>query len=271
MVSKLLYSDKKLFLKYKKLHEFITSYHSAIIAYSGGMDSSLIAYICNRLLQKTLCVIKNSPSFTQEELNSAVQFCKKYCIRYFIFNGNEFEDEKYTRNYKDRCYYCKKSLFNTIEKIRKKNSFDVIFDGSNKDDLKDYRPGKKAIKELKIQSPLLACGFSKRDIRKLSRLFGLSTWKKYPISCLSSRIPYGTPITIDTLKKIENIEKEVKLLGHRNVRARIHDEMIRLEIDEDENIDIEKLKKIIPKIKRQGFKYIVLDIEGYRTGNMNEK
>ena len=260
----------KLRSRYRKLEAFISQFTSAAVAYSGGADSSLVAYIGSRVLGDMLCVTENSPAFAREELESARKFCKQYEIPHMVIMGTGFADKKFTRNTRDRCYYCKSSLFAEIEKIRRKKRLDVIFDGSNYDDIGDYRPGRRAVSEFSVRSPLLECGMAKKDIRALSKALGLPTWNRPQMACLSSRVPYGTPISKKLLGRIAIAEQILKSAGYKNVRARYHGDILRIEIDKREKIDIERLRAVAPEMKKQGFKYIVLDIEGYRTGSMNE-
>jgi uncharacterized protein len=263
-------AGRELHKKFTRLCKYISRYQSAAVAYSGGVDSSLVAYMCKRILPQTLCIIEDSPSATRDEIRSARDFCRKYKIDCVVIAGKALGDEKITKNERDRCYHCKRSLFSEIEKIRKKQKLDIVFDGSNRDDLGDFRPGRKALLELGVKSPLLESEFTKKDIRALSRILGLPTWNRPQMACLSSRISYGTPITKRLLERIEKTEKILKSLGYACVRARAHGDILRIEIGRSEKIDLQKILSAVPMLKKQGFKYITLDIEGYRTGSMNE-
>jgi uncharacterized protein len=262
-------SDKHIAAKLTKLVGFIKRYESAAVAYSGGVDSSLVAYITDKVIPKTLCIIEDSPAMTGDELSAALGFCRRFRIKYRVIKGRQLEDPDYLKNDRNRCYHCKRMLFADIEKIRKREKLEVIFDGSNHDDRGDYRPGRTAQAEYKVKSPLMECGFSKSDVRKLSRLLGLPTWDKPQMACMASRIPYGTAISAPLLERVGSLERAVKSLGYKTVRARLHGDILRLEIGSGEKIDLEGLRRILPQLKMHGFKYVTLDIEGYRTGSMN--
>ncbi len=259
--------------KEKKLEETIKRYKSAIVAYSGGVDSSLLLFLTFKYLGKdnVLALIADSETYPEREKREAIQFCKNYGINYEVLYTEELKDERFAKNPVDRCYFCKTHLFSSAKKIKEKNGFDVIFEGSNVDDIKDYRPGRMAVEEHGIISPLLLAGFDKKDIRELSKKYGLLTYNKPSKACLASRIPYGVRIDANILKKIDESEAFLESLGFSGVRVRIHGEIARIEVDEkDMESLLEKREEIVEHLQRLGFLYITLDLEGYRTGSMNK-
>jgi len=259
--------------KEKKLEETIKLYKSAVVAYSGGVDSTLLLFLTFKYLGKenVLALIADSETYPEREKKEAVQFCKNYDINYEILYTEELKDDRFAKNPVDRCYYCKTHLFSSAKKIKEKKGFDVIFEGSNADDIKDYRPGRKAVEEHGIISPLLIAGLEKKDIRELSRRYGLQTYNKPSKACLASRIPYGVRIDVNILKKIDVSEAFLENLGFSGVRVRVHGEIARIEVNEkDMESILEKRKVIIEGLQRLGFLYVALDLEGYKTGSMNK-
>jgi uncharacterized protein len=259
--------------KEKKLEDIIKSYKSAVVAYSGGVDSSLLLYLTSKYLgkDKTLALIADSETYPEKERLYAIDFCKKYGINYQVIHTEELKDKRFSQNPIDRCYFCKSHLFEDAIKIKESIGFDIVFEGSNVDDLKDYRPGRKAVEEKGIISPLLLAGFTKNDIREMSKRYNLPTYNKPAKACLASRIPYGEQITIDLLKKIDSAENFLESLGFSVVRVRAHNSIARIEVEEkDFNKIIEMRGEVISKLRELGFYYITLDLEGFRSGSMNK-
>ncbi len=256
--------------KFLKLCNIIKECNSGVVAFSGGVDSSLLAYLCNHLLSKSLSVTADSPTLPRNELTEAKEFAKKYKLNHRIISHNELEDENFARNDERRCFYCKNGLFVILNDIRENEGYYCVIDGSNFDDLDDYRPGRMAAENNEVKSPLIEAEMRKEDIRTVSRILGLPTWDKPQMACLSSRFPRNMRINENDLKKVEEAENAVKELGYKDVRVRIHSEIARIEVGKGEVIDVDKLKAIVPKIKKLGFKYVTLDLEGYRTGSLNE-
>ncbi|HOK56529.1 MAG TPA: ATP-dependent sacrificial sulfur transferase LarE [bacterium] len=259
--------------KLKKLKDYLKKLKRVVIAYSGGVDSTFLLNVALNTLGKenVIAVIGISPTYPNEERKFAVNFCKENGIKYIEVETEEFKDSNFLKNPPDRCFWCKKELFGKIEEIRKNLNFKYIIDGTNKDDEKDYRPGEKAKKIYNVISPLKECGFTKKDIRELSKELNLPTWNKPQMACLASRIPYGEKITEEKLKRINEGEKFLYSLGFKIVRIRDYNELARIEVDKNEIEKLIKFKeKIIEKLKKIGYKYITVDLEGYRTGSMNE-
>jgi len=260
--------------KHKKLREILNSFGSLLVAYSGGVDSSLLLKVAHDVLgRNVLAVIARSETYTKEEGQAAIKFAKKLGVKYQIIKTDEFSDEHFLSNPTERCYYCKKELFSKLRDIAKKEGIRYVADGSNVSDLSDYRPGNNASKEFGIKSPLREAGLTKEDIRQLSRELKLPTWNKPSLACLASRIPYGTRITKEILKKIEKGEKYLRSLGLKQVRVRHHGNLARIEVDKCDIaslVDNGTADKIDKKFKSLGYNYVTIDVAGYRTGSLNE-
>ena len=261
--------------KTRKLKEILKKMGKVVVAFSGGVDSSFLLKMAKNTLPKKdiLAVTAVSETYTGSELKQAKRFAKKTGIRHKIIFTNELKDKNFTKNPINRCYYCKKELFGRMAEIAKKEGLNYVIDASNIDDARDYRPGSKAKKEFGIRSPLMEAGFSKEDIRKCSGRLKLETADMPSMACLASRFPYGEKINKKALKKIEAAEAFIKRQGVLQVRVRCHNNIARIEV-EKENIKIFVNKRICDKItqrlKQLGFKYITLDLEGYRSGSLNE-
>ena len=262
-------------MKVKKLEEILQSMGRVLVAYSGGVDSTFLIKTAKDMLGKdnVLAVTAESATYPLSELKDAKKNAKNIGVRHLIIHTNEFEDNNFISNPPDRCYYCKKELFNKLKSIAKKENIDFIVDASNMDDLNDYRPGTKAKKELGIRSPLQEAGFNKSDIRQFSKKISLNTWAKPAMACLASRLPYGEKIEVDTLRRIELAEDFLQRLGFKQVRVRCHGNMARIEVlPKDIKLLIKNgvRDKIIAHLKKLGFAFITLDLQGYRTGSLNE-
>ena len=260
--------------KYKVLKEYISSLESVAVAFSSGVDSTLLLRVSHDVLgDKAIAVTASSSSFPERELNSAKEFCKANHITQIIIHSEELNIEGFRDNPKNRCYLCKRELFTKIKAIAHEHNIKNVIEGSNVDDTGDYRPGLKAIEELEIKSPLRYAGLTKSEIRELSRELGLPTWDKPSFACLASRFVYGERIDIEKLKMIERAEELLLEMNFRQVRVRIHGNIARIEImpeDFARIIQDDIRTKIYDSLKALGFSYVTLDLRGYRTGSMNE-
>ncbi len=262
------------YLKYQKLQDNIKSMGSVAVAFSSGVDSTFLLHAAvDALGSRVLALTAYSCLFPEKELEEADAFCKERNIRHIVVPFNAFDIDGFCRNPKNRCYLCKRELFQKMRAIAKENHISMIVEGSNADDNKDYRPGLLAVKELKIASPLQYAGFTKKEIRQLSKEFGLATWDKPSYACLASRFVYGETINEEKLQMVDKAEQLLHRLGVRQVRVRIHGTLARIEVlpQEFERIVAEDMRTMIyTHLKSLGFTYVTLDFMGYRTGSMNE-
>jgi len=265
-----IYIKKKLeslisFLKDKKV----------IVAFSGGVDSSLLGFISKKHAKETLLITEKSLLYPDEEIEEAKKFADQYNIPHLIITRDPLTDEAFKNNPKNRCYICKTGLYNDIIKIKESKNFDIILDGSNIDDLSDYRPGMQALQELNICTPYIEFKINKEEIREMSKLYNLSVQSKPSMACFSSRIPYNQIINEKKLEMIREGEKFLKnTFNLKQLRVRLHNEKLaRIELlSEDIPIIVnnENLKRITNEFKKLGFYYITIDLEGYRSGSLNE-
>ena len=261
--------------KYERLKKIIEEMGSIVIGFSGGVDSTLLLKVAHDILKdKVIAVIGKSETYPEEEFNEAIKLAEFIGARYKIVTTEETDNLKFAENPPDRCYYCKTELFSKLKEIAEAEGIRWIADGTNADDVKDFRPGLRAVKENNIRSPLLEAGLTKNEIRELSRLLGLPTWDKPSFACLSSRFPYGMPIDREKLKKIDKAESFLRKLGLKVFRVRLIDEnTVRIETGKEEFkkfFEDDFRVKVVNELKNLGFIYITLDLEGYRTGSMNE-
>ncbi|MDI6779607.1 MAG: ATP-dependent sacrificial sulfur transferase LarE [Bacteroidota bacterium] len=261
--------------KYIQLQLILHELESVVIGYSGGVDSTLLLKVAvDTLGEKAFGVIGKSETYPLREYEEAERLAKSFGASYEVVYTEETDNIKFRENPPDRCYYCKTELFKKLIEIAQAKNIKWICDGTNTDDLGDFRPGLKAVKEKKVRSPLLEAGFSKQDVRELSRHLNLPTWDKQSFACLSSRFPYGLGIEKDRLKKIDAAETLLCDSGFKYFRVRHHDEnTVRIEVGKNEVarfFDDGLRETIVSEIKKLGFKYVTLDLEGYRTGSMNE-
>lgn len=247
---------------------------SVLVAYSGGVDSTLLLKVAAEILKdKVLAVIASSETYPEREIKAAQNLAQDLGVKYQIIKTEELADEKFIKNSKDRCYFCKLELFSKLADSARKNHLNFVVDGSNYDDLSDFRPGSQAAKELGIRSPLQEAGLTKTEIRELSKEMGLNTWDKPSFACLASRIPYGTRLNKDDLVKINEAEEFLINLGFKQVRVRHHQHIVRIELRKEDLATIFEenfLDQINNKFKSLGYNYITLDLQGYRTGSLNE-
>ncbi len=245
-----------------------------IVAFSGGADSAYLAWAAHRALgAAALAVTADSPSLPRSHKRDCQEFTARFGIEHEFVDTNEFDNPDYVRNNPDRCFHCKDELFTRLEQFGRERSIDRIVYGVNLDDLGDYRPGQNAAKRHQVAAPLADATLTKAEIRELSRAAGLPTWDRPAAACLSSRIPYGTPVTIQNIKTVETGEEEIKALGFRQFRVRFHGEIVRIEIANDEMpraLSVDMAQRLTAIFKPLGFKYVALDLEGYRQGSLNE-
>jgi len=260
--------------KLDKLKSILGDMESVLVAYSGGVDSTLLLKVSKDVLKdKVIAVIAMSDTYPQEEFESAQKLAQAFGVATLVIETNELKDERFLSNSKERCYYCKLELFSKLKEIAHKKGLKHVIDGSNYDDRSDFRPGNKAKKELGIRSPLEEASLRKQEIRELSKEVGLPTWDKPSLACLASRIPYGTRITKNNLRMIGEAEKYIRNLGFKQVRVRHHGHIARIEVSKDSIARImndglmDNISKALEKI---GYMYVTLDLKGYRTGSLNE-
>jgi len=256
--------------KYEKLKKIIQNLKRVVVAFSGGVDSSLLLRVSRNVLgkQNVLAFIGNFPAFPERELESAKNLAEEMDCIYEIVETGQLDDPDFLKNDSNRCYYCKRQLMEKARSIADAYNFDYVIEGSNIDDLEDYRPGMKACDELDIISPLLEAGLSKREIRELSKMLFLPTYNKPSFSCLATRIPHETPIKKEILKLIDRSEDYIKELGIKDVRVRYHGSIARIEVKEDEMIKlIENRQYIAETLISYGFFYVTLDLKGYHRSN----
>jgi pyridinium-3,5-biscarboxylic acid mononucleotide sulfurtransferase len=260
--------------KEERLRKIFRDLESVIVAYSGGVDSSYVAYIANAELgARAVCITGQSaslPAYQREEIAGVVE---RFGFQHEIIQTEELENPGYRANNADRCFFCKDELYTKLEAIARSRGITNIVDGSTVDDLGDYRPGRQAATQHAVRSPLIEVGLSKSEVRELSRSVRLPTWDKPASPCLSSRIAYGTTVTIERLSKVDRGEEILREFGFREFRVRHHDQLVRLEIapaEMDRVLRKELIEELARRFRELGFKYVTLDLQGFRSGSMNE-
>lgn len=260
--------------KERSLRRLMREMKRVLVAYSGGVDSAFLSLIATQELgENAFCFLGISPSVAQEQREEAGKTAREFNFNFRTIETDEVENPAYRANPTNRCYHCKTELYGKLSLIAQQEKIDFILDGTNADDIVDYRPGKLAAQEKGVRSLLAEVGLTKREIRDLSRAQNLSTWDKPASPCLSSRIAYGVPVTIERLSKVERGEAFLRAEGFREFRVRVHDEIARIEIAPAElgrALNMETAEKFAAKFRQLGFKYVTLDLHGYRSGAMNE-
>ena len=260
--------------KLKILRDNIMQMESIAVAYSGGVDSTFLLKVAHDALgENVIAVTARSAAFPETEYQEAADFARKAGVRHVVITSEELDIEGFSDNPINRCYLCKFELFSKIKKVADQNHIKYVADGSNVDDLGDYRPGMKAVQELVVVCPLREAGLGKDEIRALSKEMHLPTWDKPAFACLSSRFPYGQRITREKLRTVDKLEQFLRESGFQQVRVRHHGDIARIEVAANERrrfFDAGFMDQVYEKFNQAGFAYVTLDLKGYRTGSMNE-
>jgi uncharacterized protein len=260
--------------KEEHLTEILRGLESVIVGFSGGVDSAYLAYVANRVLGKgALCVTAISPSYPTFQIKETREFVERFQLNHLVIESDELNNPEYRENPPNRCYFCKSELFSKLQVLAQERGYQVVIDGTNFDDLGDFRPGRQAADEYSVRSPMLEAQMTKLDIRELSRRAGLPTWDKPALPCLSSRFPYGTSISPEKLSVVDRGENILRNFGFRVFRVRFHEELVRLEFSPEElpkALNVTMAAILVKEFKAIGFKYVTIDLEGYRSGALNE-
>lgn len=260
--------------KENDLRRLMRGMKTVLVAFSGGVDSSYLSLVAARELGRdALCVTGISPSVSGFQRNEAQKIADEFGFNYEKIETEELANPDYAANPANRCYFCKTELYTKLNAIAKKRGIGFVLDGTNADDTGDYRPGREAARENFVRSPLVEVGMTKAEIREMSKKHGLPTWDKPASPCLSSRIAYGVPVSIERLSKVERGEEILRSLGFAEYRVRVHDELARLEVSQEEMeriLSVEMAQKLSRDFESLGFRYVTIDLKGFRSGSLNE-
>lgn len=260
--------------KYARLQAILRELGSVLVAYSGGVDSALLLKVASDVLgERAVGALASSPAYDDEETAEAIAVAERMGARLERIETHEVEDPRYQANNADRCYFCKTELFDHLEPLRERLGLAHIAYGMNRDDRGDWRPGQRAARERGVRAPLDEAEIGKDEIRALARHLGVPVWDKPALACYSSRIPYGTTVTVEALRQIGQAERALRRLGFRQVRVRHHDKVARIEVDPAEFprlLDGDLRERIVAEVRAAGYPFVTLDLQGYRTGSLNE-
>jgi pyridinium-3,5-biscarboxylic acid mononucleotide sulfurtransferase len=266
--------DEEMREKYQRLQDILRGMGSVLVAYSGGVDSALLLKVARDVLgERAMGAIASSPAYAAEETEEAIAVARQMGIPLLMLETHELEDERYLANDVNRCYFCKTELFSQLEPLARQHHLRYIAYGVNLDDLGDFRPGQRAAREFGVRGPLKEAGMGKREIRAVAKLLGVPVWDKPAMACFSSRIPYGSRVDLASLNMIYRAEKALRELGFRQVRVRHHDTIARIEVERSELprlVDEEIGQQVTRALRDIGYLYVTVDLQGYRTGSMNE-
>jgi len=258
--------------KLNGLRRIVGGMESAVVAFSAGADSTFVAAVAAEVLgARALAVTGVSPSIPRAEVEEAQALARRIGIRHILLDTSEMDRPGYVENSPERCYHCKTELYSLLEEMAGRDGIAFVLDGCNMDDLGDHRPGRVAAAEHRVRSPLIEAGLAKAEIRELSKRMGLPTWDKPAMACLSSRIPYGTPVTIEALDQVGAAEAFLRALGFRQLRVRHHTDVARIEVEPEHLAGVlEHRDRIVARFKNLGYRYVTLDLAGFRSGSMND-